>query len=166
MSNWVRNMSNSMSNWVSNMSNRMGNMGNWMSSYSSILSFSFIGYISNITIIIIGMIVNMLDATIGKVDRVGSFHNTSSIIGFSLVKGSTRVIISNSISVTVGRRLSKVRLCISGGVSNIWGMVNNRGMVDDRGMGNSYWVSNCMSNLMSKIMSNETRGCRNNRDKG
>merc|ERR1719394_1351399 len=91
MSNWVSNgvsnrvcnnsrMSNSMGNWVSNNS-RVGNsMCNWVSSYGSILSFSLIGHISNITIIIIGMIVNMLDTTIGKVDRVRSFNNTSSII--------------------------------------------------------------------------------------
>merc|ERR1719356_1201048 len=115
MGNWVGNnsrMSNSMGNWVSNNS-RVGNgMGNWVSSYGSILSFSLIGHISNITIIIIGMIVNMLDTTIGKVDRVRSFNNTSSIIGFSLVEGSTRVVISNSISVTVGGGFSKVRLCI------------------------------------------------------
>merc|ERR1719343_27251 len=115
MGNWVGNnsrMSNSMGNWVSNNS-RVGNsMGNWVSSYGSILSFSLIGHISNITIIIIGMIVNMLDTTIGKVDRVRSFNNTSSIIGFSLVEGSTRVVISDSISVTVGGGFSKIRLCI------------------------------------------------------
>merc|ERR1719293_226754 len=151
MSNWV---SNSMGNWVCNNSRVSNSMGNWVSSYSSVLSFSLIGHISNIAIIVISMIFDMLNATIREVYRVRSIDNTSSIIGFSLVEGSTRVVISNRICVTVGRWFSEVRLCISGGVSNNWGMVNNRGMVDDGGMGNSNWVSNCMS----KTMSNETRG--------
>ena len=157
MGNWVSNMchwvsncvsnrvcnnsrvSNSVDNWVSNDS-RVGNcMCNWMSSYSSILSFSIISNISNITIIVIGMILDMLDATIRKVDRVRSINYTSSIIRFSLVEGSTRVVISNSISVTVGGGLSKVRLGITSGMSNYWSMVDNRSM------SNSYWVGNSMS---------------------
>ena len=142
MSNWMSNdsrMSNSVGNWVSNNS-RVGNsMGNWMSSYSSILSFSLIGHISNISIIVISVILDMLDATIRKVDRVRSINNTSSIIRFSLVEGSTRVVISNSISVTVGGGLSKVRLGITSGMSNNWSMVDNRSM------SNSYWVGNSMS---------------------
>merc|ERR1719208_557217 len=113
MSNWVSNgvsnrvcnnsrMSNSMGNWVSNNS-RVGNsMGNWVSSYGSILSFSLIGHISNITIIVICMVLDMLNTTVRKVDRVRSINNTSSIIRLSLIEGSTRVVISNSISVTVG----------------------------------------------------------------
>merc|ERR1711913_274274 len=104
----------------------------------------------------------MLCTAIKKVDRVGTFHNTSTIIGLSLVEGSTRVVISNSIGVRVGRGLSKVRLGISTNsmVSNNRGMVDNRGMVETRGMGNSNWVSNSMCNSMSNgagnSMSNNT----------
>ena len=96
------------------------------------------------------MIVDMLGTAIRKVDRVGTFYNTSTIIGLSLVEGSTRVVISNSIGVRVGRGLSKVRLGISTNsmVSNNWGMVNNRSM------GNGNWVRNSnrmsYSNSMSK----------------
>merc|ERR1719419_646950 len=102
------------------------------------------------------MVFDMLNATIRKVYRVRSIDNTSSIIGFSLVEGSTRVAISNRICVTIGRRFSKVRLCISGGVSNNWGMVNNRGMVDNRGMCNSKsnWMGNGMSNWVGNSMGN------------
>merc|ERR1719477_458861 len=89
------------------------------------------------------MIVDMLGTAIRKVDRVGTFYNTSTIIGLSLVEGSTRVVISNSIGVRVGRGLSKVRLGIS-----------SNSMVSNRSMGNSNWVSNSMSNSMSKSMSN------------
>ena len=103
------------------------------------------------------MIFDMLDTAIRKVDRVGTINNTSTIIGLSLVEGSTGVVISNSISVSVGRGLGKVRLSIStNSVSNNWSMMNNRSMdnrsmVDNRmgnsnWMGNSYWVSYCMTN--------------------
>merc|ERR1712218_480594 len=99
---WV---SNSMSNWGSNnswVSNSVVSNGG-MSNSVSIGSNSVISHISNITIIIIGMIGNMLGTAIRKVDRVGTFHNTGTIIGLSLVEGSTRVVISNSIGVRVGR---------------------------------------------------------------
>merc|ERR1719430_2412459 len=128
MGNWVSNsnrMSNSMSDWMSNNSRVSNGMGNWMSNSVGICSNTIISDISNITIIIIGMIVDMLGTAIRKVDRVGTFYNTSTIIGLSLVEGSTRVVISNSIGVRVGRGLSKVRLGISSNsmVSNNWGMV-------------------------------------------
>merc|ERR1719427_94430 len=112
MSNNSR-MSNSMSNWVSNISRVSNSMGNRMSNSVGICCNTIIRDISNITIIIIGMIVDMLGTAIRKVDRVGTFYNTSTIIGLSLVEGSTRVVISNSIGVRVGRGLSKVRLGIS-----------------------------------------------------
>merc|ERR1712038_2023974 len=155
MGNW---MSNSMGNWVSNNSRVSNSMGNWMSNSISICSNTIICDISNITIIIIGMIVDMLGTAIRKVDRVGTFYNTSTIIGLSLVEGSTRVVISNSIGVRVGRGLSKVRLDISSNsmVSNNWGMVDNRGM------GNSNWVSDTMCNSMSKSMSHRVSNTMSN----
>merc|ERR1711970_328758 len=96
---WV---SNSMSHRVSNNSWVSNSMSNWVSNGVSISSNSLISHISNVTIIIIGMIGNMLGTAIRKVDSVGTFHNTSTIIGLSLVEGSTRVVISNSIGVRVG----------------------------------------------------------------
>ena len=81
-------------------------MSNWVSNSVSIGSNALIGNIGNISIIIIGMVVDMLDTAIRKVDRVGAFYNTGTIIGLSLVEGSTRVVISNSIGVGVGRGLS------------------------------------------------------------
>merc|ERR1719431_126828 len=124
-----------------------------MSNSVGICSNTIISDISNITIIIIGMIVDMLGTAIRKVDRVGTFYNTSTIIGLSLVEGSTRVVISNSIGVRVGRGLSKVRLGISSNsmVSNNWGMVDNRCMCNSNWASNSHWVSYC--NSMSKANS-------------
>merc|ERR1719312_1491584 len=139
-----------MGNRVSNNSGVSNGVSNWMSSNSGIVRFSFISNISNISIIVIGMVVYMLDTTIRKVYRVGTFDNTSSIIGLSLVEGSTRVVISNSIGVRVRGGLSKVRLSITSMVSNNWGMMDNRSMVNNRGMSNSNWMSNSMGYWMSK----------------
>merc|ERR1711983_82904 len=118
------------SNTVSKYSRVSNSMSNWVSNCVGIRSNTIISHISNITIIIIGMIVDMLGTAIRKVDRVGTFYNTSTIIGLSLVEGSTRVVISNSIGVRVGRDFSKVRLGISTNsmVSNNWSMVDNRSM--------------------------------------
>merc|ERR1739845_75784 len=118
-------------NAMSNNSRVSNSMGNRMSNSVGICSNTIIRDISNITIIIIGMIVDMLGTAIRKVDRVGTFYNTSTIIGLNLVEGSTRVVISNSIGVGVGRRLSKVRL----------GIFSNS-MVDNRSMCNRNWASN------------------------
>merc|ERR1719481_564077 len=144
-------VSNSMGNRVGNNSWMCNSMGNWVSNSVGISSGSFISDISNISIIIIGMIFDRLDTTIRKVDRVGTIYNTSTIIGLSLVEGSTRVVISNSVGVSVGRWLSKVRLGIStNSMSNNWGMVDNRSMCNSHWVSNSYWVSNSMVKSMSK----------------
>merc|ERR1711892_1618282 len=106
-------VSNSMNNRTSNKS-RMGNsMSNWMSNSVTIGRDTVISHISNISIVVIGMVVDSLDAAIRKVDGVRALDNTGTIIGLSLVEGSTRVVIGNSIGVRVGRDLSKVRLGIS-----------------------------------------------------
>merc|ERR1712128_223123 len=93
---------------------RMGNsMSNWMRNSVTIGRDTVISHISNISIVVIGMVVDSLDAAIRKVDGVRALDNTGTIIGLSLVEGSTRVVTSNSIGVRVGRNLSKVRLGIS-----------------------------------------------------
>ena len=104
-------------------------MGNnrCMGNSRSVGSDSIIADIRDKAIIVIGMVVDGLDTSIRKVDRVGSLNNTIAIIGLSLVEGSSRVVISNSIVVAVGGHLSKVR----GGIG---------GSTIGRGMGYSYRV--------------------------
>merc|ERR1712122_76613 len=106
----------------------MDSVSNWGS--SSVMWLSLIGDISKITIIVVGVILDMLDSAVGKVDRVFSINNTSSIIVLSLLESSTRVVISNSIGVRVWGRLSKVISNIS---SMDWGMVS-WGSVDNWGV--------------------------------
>merc|ERR1712025_941081 len=111
-----------------------------MSNSLRVDSSSFVGNFRNETIIVISMVVHMLDTSIRKVDRVGSLNNTSAVIGLSLVESCSRVVISNSIVVTVRRHLSKVRSSISSSsdrVSNGMGSMNNRGMGKDRGSMNN-----------------------------
>merc|ERR1719369_2571507 len=129
-------VSNSMGHGMSKDSRVSYGMSNWVSYSSGVLRFPFISNISNISIIVIGVVVDMLNTTIRKVDRIGTLYNTSTIIGLFLVESSTRVVISNSIGVRIGRGFSKVRMCISTSMSNNWSMVNKRSMVDNRGMGN------------------------------
>merc|ERR1719394_1562215 len=98
-----------MGNWgMDSMGNNWGmdSVSNWGS--SSIMWLSLISDISNKTIIVVGVILDMLDSAVGKVDRVFSINNTSSIVVLSLLESSTRVVISNSIGVRVWGRLSKV----------------------------------------------------------
>merc|ERR1719147_530229 len=114
-----------------------GGMGNdWG---SSVGWGSLISDVSNITIIVIGVILDSLDSTIGKVDRVLTINDTSSVIVLSLVESSTRVVISNSVGVRVWGNLSKV-------ISNIsslhWGMISWSSMSDDRGSMSDNWGSN------------------------
>merc|ERR1711963_1048072 len=113
----------------------MDSVSNWGS--SSVMWLSLIGDISNITIIVVGVVLNMLDSAVGKVDRVFSINNTSSIIVLSLLESSTRVVISNSIGVRVWGRLSKVISNIS---SMDWGMVSWGSMhsMVNWGMGNNW----------------------------
>merc|ERR1712025_580132 len=96
------------------------------------------------------MIVHMLDASIRKVDRVGSLNNTSAVIGLSLVESCSRVVISNSIVVAVRRHLSEVRSSISSSSYRV-----SRGMGDEKGsmdsMGNR--VTNHTSSSMESVRS-------------
>merc|ERR1719270_1020668 len=113
----------------------MDSVSNWGS--SSVMWLSLIGDISNITIIVVGVVLDVLDSAVGKVDRVFSINNTSSVVVLSLLESSTRVVISNSIGVRVWGRLSKVISNIS---SMDWGMVSwgsMHGMVN-WGMGNNW----------------------------
>ena len=72
-----------------------------------------------------------------------------------MIESSTRVVVSNCVSVTVGGGFSKVRLGITSGMSNYWSVVDNRSMSNSYWVGNSmsdwvgnsYWVSNSMSKM-------------------
>ena len=107
MGNW---MSYGMSNWMSD-NNRVSNsVGNWRGNSFRVESDAIIGYIGNMSIIVINMVFDMLNTTIGKVDRVGTINNTSSIIRLNLVEGSIRVVISNCMLASAMGRLSQVRM--------------------------------------------------------
>merc|ERR1719483_249065 len=126
-----------MNNWCS--------MVGWSSS-SWVGSSSFIGNISNISFISISLVVNMLGTTIRKSNRVRSSSITITITSFSSIESSLGVVLSNSISVGVRRRLIRVSwLSIS---------LNNRDMVCWSSMDNRGMV--CWSSMVDWSMSNNT----------
>merc|ERR1719500_1130359 len=106
-------------------------------------SSSFIGDISNISLIAISLVVDMLGTAIRKSNRVGSCSIASTITSLSSVECSLGVVISNSVSVGVGRRNIRVSWLSMIGRSSMvsWGSMDNRGMIG-RSMGNSNWMSN------------------------
>merc|ERR1711862_410249 len=107
---------NSVSNWVSNcVSNRDS---------IRVLGSSSVAHIGDKALKIVSLVVDSLDTAVREVDRVRSLDNSSSIIGLSLVEGSSRVVISNGIVIGVGGDLSKVRGSIASG------SVDHRGSVD------------------------------------
>jgi len=116
-------------------------------------------------IIVIGVVVDSLDTAVRKVDRVGSLHHTIAVIGLSLVEGSSRVVISNSVVIVVRGDLSKVRGSITSGMSNSHGVGNGGGSMDQRGVGDDrgsmdnrtsdgmgHGVSDAMGQRVSKAM--------------
>merc|ERR1719500_2556502 len=150
----------------------MDNRGSMIGRGLRVDSSSFIGDISNISLIAISLVVDMLGTAIRKSNRVGSCSIASTITSLSSVECSLGVVISNSISVGVGRRNIRVSWLSMIGRSSMvsWGSMDNRGMVDNRGMigrsmGNSNWVSNSFSMVsknssMMKTMSKELRSSR------
>jgi len=105
---------------------------------------ALIAHFRDEAIIVVGMVVDSLDTSVREIDRVGTLHNTVTIIGLLLVEGSTRVVISNSIVVVVGGDLSQVRGTIGGGRVAI-----------DRSMGNSNRVSNSRGSMDHWAVSNQ-----------
>merc|ERR1719483_1916030 len=99
-------------------------MVSWSSS-NWVDSSSFIGNFSNISFISISLVVNMLGTTIRKGNRVRSSSITITITSLSSIESSLGVVISNSISVSVRRRLIRVSwLSMVGGSS-----MDNGGMI-------------------------------------
>jgi len=110
-----------------------GGMGHKGSSSNNLLdhrdslgvgSSALIADLRDEAIIVVGVVADSLDTAVREVDRVGSLNNTIAIVGLSLVEGSSRVVISNSVVVGVGGDLSKVRGSIASG------SVDHRGSVD------------------------------------
>ena len=137
----------------SSMNNRSSVIG-WSSSNWWVGSSSIIGNISNISSISISSVANMLGTTIRKSNRVRSSSINSTITSLSSIEVGVGVVISNSISVGVRRRL--IRICrlsmVGGGGMDNRGVVG-RGSMDNRSMvGGGSMVDWGMSNNTSSTM--------------
>merc|ERR1712243_425396 len=100
-------------------------------------SSALIGHLSHVSVNIVGVVVDMLDAAIRKVDRVGSLPSSRAIVRLRSVKTSSRVVVSHSVLVGVGRNLVGVHLR--------HGMTHNC-MPDTNTMSNAMSNTNTMSN--------------------
>merc|ERR1719481_503510 len=116
-------------------------------------SSSFISNISNITIISISMVVHMLGTAIRKSNGVRSRDSSCTIGSLLSIESSLRVVISNSVSVGVRRRLIRVSWLssmVSRGNLDNWSSMDNWGMISRGSMDNGgsvdNWSMNCMSN--------------------
>jgi len=111
----------SMSNRSSmNQRGSMGNGGSMDNRSLRVDSLAFIGDLSNIAVVLISLVVDMLSSSIRESNRVGSRDGAGTIRGLSSIEGSSRVVVSNSILIGVGRGH----------------VIDLRSMMDDRGMGN------------------------------
>merc|ERR1719481_975016 len=116
-------------------------------------SSSFISNISNITIISISMVVHMLGTAIRKSNGVRSRDSSCTIGSLLSIESSLRVVISNSISVGIRRRLIRVSWLssmVSRGNLDNWSSMDNWGVISrgsmDNGGSMDKWSMNCMSN--------------------
>merc|ERR1719228_2949107 len=136
--------SHSMGNYRGSMGNNRGSMGNNRGSIGRgirIGSSAIISHLGHITIVVINLVVDMLDPAIRKSNRVGALSTACSITGLSSIEVGVRVVVSNSIVVSVGRDLISIDLSSSisrGSMGNNRGMVgggsmDHRGSVDHRG---------------------------------
>jgi len=64
---------------------------------------AFIGNLGDVTIVMVSSVLDMLGSAIWKSNRVGSAHCLA-VRGFSCVEGSFRVVISNSIFISIWLR--------------------------------------------------------------
>jgi len=116
-------------------------------------SSSFISNISNISFIAISLVVHMLDTSIRKGNRVRSFSIAITITGLGSIESSLGVVISNSVGVSVRRRLIGVsRLSMDNRSMVGWssvdygGSMDYRGSMDYGGMVNNWGSMNSMNN--------------------
>merc|ERR1719427_178200 len=128
-------------------------------------SGSFISNISNISIISISMVVHMLGTAIRKSNRVRSRDSSCTISSLFSIECSIGVVVSNSISIGVRRRLIRVSW-LSSMIS--WGNLDNRGSMDNRGsisrgsMDNRGSVDNWSMNSMNSMNSNRDNSSMSN----
>ena len=102
-----------------------------------------VGDLGNVAIGVIGMVGDVLDPAVGKVDGVGAVPETSSIVGLSLLEGSSRELISHTILVRVGGDLSQIVVADSMGHRMSYSMHHRPGHGVNHGTSHSHRSSNC-----------------------
>merc|ERR1719432_332463 len=106
-------------------------------------SSAVVSDLGNIAIGVIGMVGDVLDPAVGEVDGVGSVPETSSIVGLSLLEGSSSELVSHTILVRVGGDLSQVIVADSMGHRMSHSMHHRSGHGVHHGTSHSHRSSNC-----------------------
>ena len=104
---------------------------------------AIVGDLGNVAIGVIGMVGDMLDPAVGEVDGVGAVPETSSIVGLSLLEGSSRELVSDTILVRVGGDLSQIIVADSMGHRMSHSMHHRPGHGVHHGTSHSHRSSNC-----------------------
>merc|ERR1719481_492713 len=148
MDNW-----SSMDNWGGIGWSSLNNGSIWVD------SSSFISNISNIAIISISMVVHMLGTAIRKSNGVRSRDSSCTISSLLSIESSLRVVISNSVSVGVRRRLIRVSWLssmVSRGNLDNWSSMNNWSMdsMCNWSMNGMHSMSNRSMHSMDSMSSN------------
>ena len=104
---------------------------------------AIVGDLGNVAIGVIGMVGDMLDPAVGEVDGVGAVPETSSIVGLSLLEGSSRELVSDTILVRVGGDLSQIIVADRMGHRMSHSMHHRSGYSVHHGTSHSHRSSNC-----------------------
>ena len=110
-------------------------------------SSAVVGDLGNEAVGVVGMVVDVLDPAVREVDGVGAFPETGPVIRLSLLEGSSRKLISNTILVRVGGDLGQVVVADSVGHWVSHGSMHHR-------PGYGHRSSNCNA-MANKTMSSD-----------
>ena len=119
---------------------------------SGVVSLSIVGDISHKALVAIGVVADMLDASIRKVDRVGSLHIARSVAALASAEHSLGVVVGYGVVVGVGRDF--ISICWFRMVGRFCRCVVGRSMVCWDSFNN--WSVICRSCLYNRSM---VRGC-------
>lgn len=122
---------------------------------SGVVSLSLIGDISHKALVAIGVVADMLDASIRKVDRVGSLHIARSVAALISAEHSLGVVVCHGVAVGVGEHLVR----IVGWLSMVGSF--HRGVVGRGSMVCWCWgvVSGCSWSCVGVSIVGGCRGC-------
>ena len=112
-------------------------------------SSAVVSDLSDVTIDVVGVVVHVLDTAVGQVDGVVTLPGGGAIVGLLSVEPRSRVVVSNSVLVRVGRDLVRVDLGDGVGDRVSYGMSNWHSVSHSMTDSNSVTKTNSMAETMT-----------------